>query len=316
MDADPYARFADQLAVLDTFERERVARWADPLFRGLLLERKVVTSLVGEAAARRAGTPVERVLVIDLMACGGSIGAVDVIRRIVPSAREVAYIGFGLPLRGSRGLVERGIDDLARRSPGPAVRSAFHAGSLLDIVDHGDALERLLGHYDWVLAWGFEGRVGRRGPEPLDPDAFARLALADASVISFLDPAVLASRLPQLALLAGSIGQEIRIDVQALVDGRVSHVGDATVPTGPDTEEARLALGRALDAAARFAHRAVLSPCGDLATAGERVECVSEGFARDHLLAGLAVERVVPAGAIRAAVAGRRPGGPRVVSRP
>jgi hypothetical protein len=304
VDADPFTRLAEHLAVLDAFERERVVHWADPLFRSLLVERKVMTSLVGEAAARRAESPVDRVLVIDLMACGGSIGAVDVIRRTIPAAREVAYVGFGLPLRGSRGLIERGLDDLVLRSPGPPVRSAFHSGSFLDIVRHGEAWTEVRGSYDWILAWGFEGRVGRRGPEALRPADCARLSLADTSVVSFLDPAVLAAALPRLALLAGSIGQAIRIGVEALDDGRVVDCGEARVPPGPDQEEARLDLGRVLDAASRFAHRAALGPCGDLGISGEVVECVSEGFARDHLLAGLDVMRVVPAGAIRAFVAG------------
>ncbi|MBW2263324.1 MAG: hypothetical protein JRG91_15260 [Deltaproteobacteria bacterium] len=304
MDADPFTRFAEQLAVLDTFERDRMVHWADPLFRGLLLERKVMTSLVGEAAARRAEAPVDGVLVIDLMACGGSIGAVDVIRRTIPAAREVAYVGFGLPLRGSRGLIERGLEDLVRRSPGPPMRSAFYSGSFFDIVQQGEAWAEVLDHYDWILAWGFEGRVGRRGPEPLRPEDCARLALADASVVSFLDPAALAASLPRLALLAESIGQGIRVSVEALVDGRVVDVGEVQVPPGPDLEEARIGLGRALDAASRFAHRAALRPCGDLGVSGETVECVSDGFARDHLLAGLDVLRVVPAGAVRIVVAG------------
>jgi hypothetical protein len=238
------------------------------------------------------------------MACGGSIGAVDVVRRTIPAAREVAYVGFGLPLRGSRGLLERGLEELVRRSPGPPVRSAFSSGSFLDIVQPGDAWPALLERYDWVLAWGFEGRVGRRGPQALRPVDCARLSIAHACVVSFLDPAVLAAGLPRLALLAGSLGQGIRIGVEALEDGRVLSVGEVEVPPGPVPEQVRRALGDALDAAARFAHRACLEPCGDLGLSGEVVECVSDGFARDHLLAGLHVHRVVPAGSIRAVVAG------------
>ncbi len=304
MDSDPFTRLSEQLTVLDAFERERVVHWADALFRNLLVERKVVTSLVGEAAARRAERPVDDVLVIDLAACGGSIGAVDVVRRAIPGAREVAYVGFGQPLRGGGGLIRRGLEDLVRRSPGPPVRCALFSGSFFDVVRQAGAWEEVLDRHDWILAWGFEGRVGRRGPEPLRPWDCARLARADASVVSFLDPAALAAGLPRLALLAESIGQGIRIGVEALVDGRVAGVGEARVPTGPDLEEARLDLGRALDAATRFAHHATLRPCGDLATAGEVVECVSEGYARDHLLAGLDVIRVVPAGDVRIVVTG------------
>jgi len=304
VDVDPLTRLAERLAVLDAFERERVRHWADPLFRGLTVERKIVTSLVGEAAARRAEAPVDRVLVIDLQACGGSIGAVDVIRRTLPAAREVAYVGFGLPLRGSRGLIGRGLEDLVLRQPGPPVRSAFHSGSFLDIVQPGEAWSRLRERYDWILALGFEGRVGRRGAQPLRPEDCARLAIAHASVVSFLDPSCLAAELPRLALLAESIGQPIRIGVQALVDGRAADVGEVSVPPGPVPEGVRQELGRVLDAASRFAHRAALEPCGDLGVSGEIVECVSDGFARDHLLAGLQVRRVVPAGSIRAVVAG------------
>jgi hypothetical protein len=304
VDADPFTRLAERLAVLDAFERERVRHWADPLFRGLIVERKVMTSLVGEAAAQRAESPVERVLVIDLRACGGSIGAVDVLRRTVPAARELAYVGFGLPLRGGRGLIERGLEDLVRRGPGPPVRSTFHSGSFLDIVQPGEAWSRVQERYDWILALGFEGRAGRRGAQPLRPEDCARLALAHTCVVSFLDPSALAAGLPHIALLAGSLGQGIRVSVEALVDGRVVDVGQVTVPPGPVPEEARRELGRVLDAASRFAHRAVLAPCGDLGVSGECVECVSDGFARDHLLAGLSVRRVVPAGSIRAIVAG------------
>ncbi len=304
MPSDPFTRLAEQLAVLDAFERERLVHWADPLFRGLLVERKVMTSLVGETAARRAEDPVGDVLVLDLAACGGSIGAVDVIRRAVPAAREVAYVGFGQPVRGSGRLIERGLEDLVRRSPGPPVRSAFFSGSFFDIVQQAGAWADVLDRYGWILAWGFEGRVGRRGPEPLRPGDGARLSCAHASVVSFLEPAALAAGLPRLALLAGSIGQEIRIAVEAVVDGRLVDAGGARVPPGPDLEDARRDLGRALDAAARFAHHATLRPCGDLAAAGEVVQCVSEGFARDHLLAGLDVLRVVPAGDVRIVVAG------------
>jgi hypothetical protein len=304
---DPFARLAEQLAVVDAFERGRCIHWADPLFRDQHLERKVVTSLVAQEAALRrdAGSVARGVLVIDLMASAGAIGAVDALRRTLPQAAEVGYVGFGVPLRGSRGLIERGLADVARRSPGPAMRCAFHSGPFFDLVRLEGAWSAMADHYDWILAVGFEGRVGRRGPAPLEPADLGRLDFVHSAVISFLDPAELAPSLPRLLLLASSIEQALEVEVEAMGEAGMLGLGRVEVAPGVDQEGARRELLDALDAGARFAHRARLRPLGRLRASGEVVEYLSAGFVEDHLLERLPVRRVVPAGAVRVAIVGR-----------
>lgn len=308
MAPDPFDQLAEQLAVMDAFERGRIVHWADPLFRGLAMERKVLTSLVAEAAAHRRGAGGGQknrgVLLIDLSACGGSIGVVDVVRQTIPRAGEIAYCGFGVPLRGSRGLIERGLAELVRRSPGPPVRCTFYSGSLFDLVRMEQAWTEVVGHYDWVLAVGLEGRAGRSGSEPLQPGALARLCVVDSAVVSFLDAAELASALPHLALLASSIDQPLEISFEVLRCGETVTLGAVEVVPGVDQEEARLGLGEMLEASSRLPHRARLRPRGSLLAAGEVLEYLSTGFVQDHLLAALHVEKVVPCGAVRAYVIG------------
>jgi hypothetical protein len=304
----PLSGLAEQLAVMDAFERGRLVHWADPLFRDFALERKVTASLAAEAAAhRRDASPAAMaagVLLIDLMACGGGIAVVDVLRRTFTDAGEIAYVGFGVPLRGSRGLIERGLAQLARETPGPAVRCAFHSRGFFDLVTMEQAWAEVVDHYDWILAVGFEGRAGRGGAGPLEPDALGRLSFVDCAVISFLDASQISASLPRLALLATSLGQPLEVAFDVLRGGRLDGLGAARVEPGYDQEEARQALGELSDASSRFAHRARLRPCGSLRASGEVVEYVSSGYAIDHLLAGLSVSREVPSGALRTWVIG------------
>ncbi len=293
---------------MDTFERDRVVHWADHLFRGLSLERKVVTSIIGEAVARRARTrePLRGgVLVLDLQSCGGAMAIVDLVRQVLPGAPEVAYVGFCTPPRGSRQLIERGLFELAVRSPGPVVRSAFCSGNLVDIGGMEELMAEVTSHYGWVLAAGFDGRIGRRAHAPLTPADLERLAVADTAVVSFLDPDILASQHLSLSLLAGSIAQPLELRFEAFVDGSFRPAGSVMVDPLADPEKSRRALGSALEACSRWAHRVCLAPAGNLRSTGEVVEFDSRGLVEDHLLCGLAVSRTVPAGSILASVVDR-----------
>jgi len=309
VEPDAFEDLRERLAVLDAFERDRRVHWADPLFRGLVLERKVTTSLVSEIAARRRDAPGgggthRGVLVVDVQACGGGVGAVHVLRRLLPLAAEIAYVGFGVPPRGSRGLIERGLAEEMRRFDGPPVRSAFHAGDFLDVVDLGDAWHRALGSFGWTFALGFEGRVGRTGPDPMTPGGLARLGDLDGAVVSFLDPHDIGASLPRLAMLSAQVDQPLEIVFDALHDGRAAPMGSVEVGPGPPDEAVRWRLLEILDDCMRFAHRARIRPAGALRGSGEVVELPSPGWIEDHLLAAHGPARLVPAGCVRAAVLG------------
>ena len=269
-----------------------VVHWADPLFSGLGLERRVVAGLAAECAARwveRSGAAGD-VLVVDLASCGGSVGVVGAVRSCLPPGGRLDYIGFGIPERGGRGLVERGL---------AGVRCAFSEGRLFDVElpwsEVGSA-------WDWILVIGLDGRVGRGGRALLSARDASMLAFPHAAVVSFLDPAAILASLPAIANLAAAIGQGIEISLEAIVDGGAARVGSVVVPAGPGREDARRDLASLVDACSRFAHRAWMRPDGGLRDTGEIVEWVSTGLVEDHLLAGLPLVRVLPAGSIRAAV--------------
>jgi hypothetical protein len=305
---DAFETLAEQLRVMDTFERDRVVHWADPLFRGLTLERKVVTSLLAEAAARRAeaGEPLgEGVMLLDLQACGGAMAAVQLVRQVLPEAPEVVYVGFGTPAPGRRRLIARGLSELTVRQDGPAVRSAFHSASFFDLGRVDDALAAAAERYGWVAAVGFEGRVGRRGHAPLQPASMRHLSVADAFVVSFLDPDVLAAQHMLLTLLASSLEQPLALELDAVRDGEVASFGRVVIEGAGSLEPSRLELSDGLESVSRFAHRVRMGPAGPLRASGEVVEYDSLGFVEDHLLAGFDVSRTVPAGAVRACLVDR-----------
>lgn len=313
---DPFAELAEQLRVLDAFERDRVVHWADPIFRGMYLERKVMTSLVSEAAARRMQDDrdlAQGVLVVDLHSCGGSIGAVAVIRDVVKDAREVSYVGFKTPPRGRRRLLQRGLSDLSVRRPGPPVRTAFHAGSLFDLRGMDDLWSQLSLRYGWIVALGFDGGVGRRGLAPVQPDDMRALSPSDTALISLLDPDVLAAQHGLLALMATSLDQPLRIYFETLDDARLRAAGEVIIEPGYDLEGSRRELMELLESVKVSARRARLRPMGSLRKSGEVLEYDSPGLVEQYLMAHLDVSRSVPAGAIRAFVVDRLDVDPHVV---
>lgn len=247
---------------------------ASRLLQRIGLEATIESRFCGETLAllleKRGEQPLQSLLVVDLSTTGraAAVWLGHMISMLAPDHPTLS-VTFALPgtRRAGRGfLLERHLEGIAEET-GLDVALLCGPAAVEGSAPNGEEAAQIRDAFDLVIVLSLAGSAGIEAPWPELPERHW-LELADAAVLTFIDPDSLVADLDRFSLLDSG---PPRLRVETLDNDQPKLVGRVDVA---ELDEARKELPHLIETARRHPWRAVAEP--KFGSLGTELACPSE----------------------------------------